>query len=817
MPSGESPWFQGWIVHKLGPLSIASATNSVLLPSAPVVVDAAGPAPPAAVVRAVIPSFGREADLARLLDDLGALDLGVAGARIALDILVVDNASPEPLEGAVAGRAAVVRLPRNAGGSGGFNAGLARTIARWEEPAAPGHFLWLLDSDARVRPGTLTLLAETLLARADIAAVGPALADPETGAVYEVGGRVDRATGVYGPALTAAPSRPEPFECDYIASCCALVRRTAVERTGLMPDRFLNGDDVEWFIRMARTTGLRIACDPRAVALHPRFDRFPTGARFYGARNAFGPIDALGLGRRVRLRRALAAVGRAVNQAMMGRDDLASLHVRGLREAAAGRTIGPAPFTITFEQGRPVGSLRVPDGAWIHPAVTLGPGHAAVEPPGSPSRRGVWGALKRAVLGPERDVAVVPAYGRPDSWCRGRRMIEIAGATFVEREVHGWSRLLAAGLVALRAVPAVASLALRRRAPVPLPRAPARARAREAGGPAVSVCILSFNRRDALRRTIESLRADPGLEGAEIIVADNASTDGTVDALRAEFPDVRVVALNENSGVAGFNRGAALARGAYVLILDDDARPAPGAVGALIARLDRDPTLGAATLHPRHPATGASEWPFAESGGARGGARSLGARRWPVMGCANLVRRDAWEALGGYDESFFLYRNDCELALRLLAAGWGVTFDPALVVWHDSPATGRKSARWFELATRNWIVMCRRHGRGVTGTIALLSGWAWAHRLAGLDLAMHARVLRGVRAGLSAPHAREGGGPASGEALGDLLRLQLGSVFRRTVRRSPGAVPSSPGPSPGGAAPAAPGAMNSASSERHSA
>jgi len=730
--------------------------------------------------------------------------------KIDLRALVVDNASPEPLESTVAGRARVLRLTRNAGGSGGFNAGMSAVLRRWAGPPDAQHFLWLVDSDARLRPGSLARLVETMLARPDFAAVGPALADPETGQVYEVGGSVDRATGVYGPALTAVPLRPEPFECDYVASCCALVRRTAVERTGLMPDRFLNGDDVEWFIRMARTTGLRVACDPRAVAAHPRFDRFPGAARFYGARNAFGPLAALGLGPRVRLRRALGAVGKAVNQAMMGRDDLASLHVRGLREAAAGRTTGPAPFALRVDAGRPIEELQVSAGAWVHPSLQFANGVAGprITPPSRPNGRGVWGAMKRAVFGPERDVAVVPAYGRADAWCRGRRLIEVTGGTFVEREIHGWSRLLHAALVVVRSAPAVASLTARSRPLDALARAPIAARAREAGAPRLAVCVLSFNRREALRATLGHLAADPGTRDAEIIVADNASTDGSAEMIRREFPAVRVVELDHNAGVAGFNRAAEAARAPYLLILDDDARPAPGAAEALMLRLDRDWTLGGATLHPRHPSGGASEWPFATS--AR--ARELARRDWPVMGCANLVRRDAWELVGGYDESFFLYRNDCELAMRLLAAGYGVAFDPALVVWHDSPGTGRKSARWFELATRNWVVMCRRHGRGVSGVLAMLAGWAWAHRLAGLQVSLHFKALRGVVAGLRADAARDA--CPDGTALRDLLGLQLASLSGRMRSGKPGRAPGAPGIVP---PPAAPVATNIESSVRHSA
>lgn len=284
----------------------------------------------------------------------------------------------------------------------------------------------------------------------------------------------------------------------------------------------------------------------------------------------------------------------------------------------------------------------------------------------------------------------------------------------------------------------------------------------------LSVIVLSFNRRAALARTLRELAstgAELGTE-CETIVADNASTDGTVQMLRDEFPEVAVLDLKTNMGVAAFNRAAELAKGEFLLILDDDAWPDTRSLKSSLERMRSRPDLGAVTLLPIHPKTGIAEWPFLSH------ARNA----WPVLGCGNLVRTDAWRAVGGYEEQFFLYRNDTDLAMKLLAAGLDVYADPEWVVWHDSPQASRKSERWLELATRNWVLLARRHARGWRLPFAIVLGWLWACRWAGLSPDRLRLATRGAWAGLSTrvppmPPEVE----PDGRAFAELLRLQLRS------------------------------------------
>jgi GT2 family glycosyltransferase len=281
----------------------------------------------------------------------------------------------------------------------------------------------------------------------------------------------------------------------------------------------------------------------------------------------------------------------------------------------------------------------------------------------------------------------------------------------------------------------------------------------------LSVVILSFNRRDALLRTLGEVDGWREAMDAEVIVVDNASKDGSVAAVKEKFAWAKVISLAENKGVAGFNTGVAMAEGELVLILDDDSWPDRAGLEAAVACVKERATIGGVALVPKHPKTKVSEWAFANQRTAR----------CAIMGCGNLVRRDAWKKVEGYEEAFFLYRNDTDLAMKLLGAGFDVVMDPAWIVWHDSPAAAMKSERWLEIATRNWIWVCRRHGTGWQKFACAVVAIAVAVRHAGPDLTRLKRVFAGVRDGvdLAAPAVPKGV-IVDGSGLREYVRMRRG-------------------------------------------
>src|ERR1700733_12212554 len=125
--------------------------------------------------------------------------------------------------------------------------------------------------------------------------------------------------------------------------------------------------------------------------------------------------------------------------------------------------------------------------------------------------------------------------------------------------------------------------------------------------PVVSFLISTFNRREAILHALDELHgAARPLALSEIIVVDNASADQTAAAIRERFPDVQLLCQTVNRGPCAKNLGLGCARGKYIVFLDDDSFPVPGAIDRMIAHFEENPHLGAAIFVVRLP-SGAEE------------------------------------------------------------------------------------------------------------------------------------------------------------------------------------------------------------------
>jgi N-acetylglucosaminyl-diphospho-decaprenol L-rhamnosyltransferase len=227
--------------------------------------------------------------------------------------------------------------------------------------------------------------------------------------------------------------------------------------------------------------------------------------------------------------------------------------------------------------------------------------------------------------------------------------------------------------------------------------------------PTVSAVIVSYNVADLVLECIASLRTD-GVE--QVVVVDNASSDGSVETLRRREPEVEVVALSRNLGYGtAANRGVARTTAPYVAVMNPDVVVEPGSTKALVDALDGDP--GLAVVGPRVESPGGDLYPsvrtFPDLADAAGHAffhfvwpanpfsRRYRMLDWDHAAAADvdwvagnhfLVRRRAWDEVGGFDESFFMYMEDVDLCWRLRRAGWRTGYEPAARVTH---AIGRST------------------------------------------------------------------------------------------------------------------------------
>jgi N-acetylglucosaminyl-diphospho-decaprenol L-rhamnosyltransferase len=229
--------------------------------------------------------------------------------------------------------------------------------------------------------------------------------------------------------------------------------------------------------------------------------------------------------------------------------------------------------------------------------------------------------------------------------------------------------------------------------------------------PRVSAVVVSFNTRNDLLRCLASLAAHVRLP-LEVVVVDNASADGSADAVRRAYPTARVVESPTNRGFsAANNEGIRVSSGPQVLVLNSDAEVTAGAVESLSAVLDARPDVGVVGPLTRsldgsiQVSFGPDLTPLAEwrqrrlvrgvrerrPEALREAEARAGVEHEPdwVSGSCFLARRTALDAVGGFDEGYFLYEEDADLCRRLRRVGWHVLHTPRAEVRH---ALGRSMA-----------------------------------------------------------------------------------------------------------------------------
>ncbi len=283
----------------------------------------------------------------------------------------------------------------------------------------------------------------------------------------------------------------------------------------------------------------------------------------------------------------------------------------------------------------------------------------------------------------------------------------------------------------------------------------------------LAVAVVSYNTRELLRACLASAIADGA---GELVVVDNASTDGSPAMVRVDFPGVALVDDHGNLGY-GAAANVALARctAEHVLLLNADTVVHPGALETLHAYLDAHPRVGMAgplLLNPDgstqasvFPFPGTLGWlvendPVAPLAGLVPPLRRRLLRFAPptepapvpwVLGAALAIRRTAFDAVGGFDPSFFMYFEEVDLARRLATAGWATHVVPTARVTHVGGAsTSLVRVPMVVQHFRSTNHFYRRHYRGPR-----LAAW-----LAIMRAKMAFRIARDAAAFVARPEAR---------------------------------------------------------------
>lgn len=227
--------------------------------------------------------------------------------------------------------------------------------------------------------------------------------------------------------------------------------------------------------------------------------------------------------------------------------------------------------------------------------------------------------------------------------------------------------------------------------------------------PAITVVMITHERRDEVLETLRHMTSLP--DGAPVIVLDNASTDGTADAVAAQFPQVELIRSDRNLGGAGRNLAVERVRSRYVAFCDDDTRWQPGSLTRAVELLDGHPQLASVTgLCRVEP--GLAEDPITpEMRGSPvpGPDWMPGPALLGVMAGLSTFRVAAFREVGGFCDRMWLGGEEELLALDLAAAGWWMCWSDDVVV-HHRPSVARDPRGRRRLGIRNtlWTLWLRR-------------------------------------------------------------------------------------------------------------
>lgn len=232
----------------------------------------------------------------------------------------------------------------------------------------------------------------------------------------------------------------------------------------------------------------------------------------------------------------------------------------------------------------------------------------------------------------------------------------------------------------------------------------------------LSLIIVNWNVCELLRRCLASIELNRGNLSLEVIVVDNASSDESVTLVEQEFPQVRLIASKENLGYTGGNNlGVKQAQGRYLLILNPDTEIVGNALQQMVVYLDEHPEVGVVGPQLLYPdgSIQSSRRRFPQLMMAFFLGTPLSWRWFPdnklahlynvadksdheiqpvdwLVGAALMIRREAWQTVGPFDEEYFMYFEEVDWCRRCQRAGWGIHYLPTAQIIHHEHKSANK-------------------------------------------------------------------------------------------------------------------------------
>ncbi len=210
----------------------------------------------------------------------------------------------------------------------------------------------------------------------------------------------------------------------------------------------------------------------------------------------------------------------------------------------------------------------------------------------------------------------------------------------------------------------------------------------------ISIIILSFNRKEELRNSLNQIYKQ-SYKNFEIILVDNNSSDGSAKMVEEEFPKVKVINLLENIGIAGWNEGIKNATGDYLLMLDDDSYPDDATLLNGIELLSDNNSYGIVAFRIWN--TEVNDFQF----------NPKGKEGIDFIGCGVMIKKEVFENVGYFNKELFLYEHEMDFSLRVLDYDYKIINSESIVFHKNSPQNRTSARRKYFVARNNLIVLTK--------------------------------------------------------------------------------------------------------------